>query len=66
MLTLGAARQHQRAADQRHDHVHDVADVAQQRHQHIGEAVAVAGVEIDLVVDLVEIFPWRLPRGRTL
>ena len=51
---VGDVRQHQRAADQGDDDVHDVADVAQKRHQHVGKAVAVAGVVEDLAVDLVK------------
>ena len=55
MLMFGTSGQQQRAAHQRHDHIHHVADVAQQRHQDVGKAVAVAGVEEDLVVDLVKV-----------
>ena len=36
-------------------YIHYVADVAQQGHQNIGKAVAVAGIEKDLAVYLVEI-----------
>ena len=52
---VGHIGQQQRAADQCDNDIHDVADVAQQRHQDVGKAVAVAGVEEDLVIYFVKI-----------
>ena len=52
---IGSSCQQQAAADQSHDYVNDVSDVAEQRHQNVGISVCLFGILKQFIIYLIKI-----------